>query len=147
MNSKMNPKICALMLSSALATVPAAAGVLKGLYVGQTPEGTACELRSEGMRFVDNTRHPLNERVNVEVQGQKFTLQHPAVISAADSIATFSRDTLEGILATPVGGTALVLAMDHSPGNDGPTGYTVITHAWKKDERKKVECLNLKFVE
>lgn len=142
----MKQIISNLTFGLALATSPVWAHVEEGLYRGHTAAGVACEMTSTGTHFLNDTHHPLNERVELEVQGQKFTVQHPPVISIENSLAAFNHDRFEGIVATPVGGTALIVAMDHTEGHEGPSAYTLITHNWRQPAGEKLECTGLQLV-
>ena len=138
-------KLRAIIWMTVLTAFPVMAHIEVGTYSGETIDGSSCSMKSLGTSFLDNKPHPLNERVEIEVQGQKFTMQHPVVISVADSVASFNHDSFQGVVATPVGGTALVIEVEHAEGRAGPKSFALITHAWKKDERTKLECLNLSF--
>lgn len=120
-----------------------------GVYIGETPDGEECSIEAIRQYYVDNFKHPLNERIELELDdGTKFTVNHPAVISAEKETAGFNHDAFHGIKPTKVGATALVIDMKHENGKEGhATAFHVIEHNWKDKKVKALHCLDIEAVE
>ena len=127
-------------------TVPAFAHIEKGEHQGQTETGEVCSLNAGDGTFLNNQAHPLNERIEITIAGDKFTLAHPPVIDAEKGIAYFNHDQFHGVLPTSTGAKAVVVEMSHTEEKEGPSSYTLITHNWKTNQSTKVVCSNLTFV-
>lgn len=112
-------------------------------YVGVSDQGP-CSLNVEKIYFENNTRHPLNERISVEYNGEKFVLQHPPVISASQAQAFFNHDELSGIVPNSTGANALVVEMNQTEGQEGPRQATLIHHNWKSKTQQSWICKDLK---
>jgi hypothetical protein len=129
----------------ALSALPALAGIEPGTYLGSSADGQPCSMLAKETYFLGGVRHPLNERVDVELNGQAFVLQHPAVISVEESLASFNHDAFESVLPTSEGAQALIVNMMHSEDDSGPIAFQHIAHKWRADERVKLECNGLQL--
>lgn len=138
-------KLCTLMTAMVLAS-PAFAHIEKGTHQGTTETGAICSMIAGADSFVNNQPHPLNERIEVQVDGDVYTVGHPAVIDTEKGIASFNHDLFHGVLATTTGAKALVIEMVHTATKEGPAGFTLINHNWKTNTATKVVCSNLQFV-
>lgn len=116
------------------------AHVAPGSHAGKTADGSACEMVAGKTYFDKNIRHPLNERIEITVNGETYVVQHPAVISVTDKLAAFDHDHFHGVLPTKTGAKALVINMEHSDSFEGPSEYTVITHEYKNDAGELFTC-------
>ncbi len=136
---KLTALVCLLAL-------PAFAHIEKGVHQGKTATGETCTLTAGDQTFVNNTHHPLNERITVQVGADTFVLGHPPVIDADKGIAYFNHDQFQAILPNSKGAKALVVEMIHTEEKEGPASYTLITHDWTTDTATKVVCSDLTFV-
>jgi hypothetical protein len=139
----------ACILSALLLFVPGVsmAHIEDGLWKGQDEKGQACEMKVLQNYFENNTHHPLNERIKVEINGEEFVLRHPPVIKLAEKVAAFDHDTFESIVPHSKGAKALVVKMNHSEGAEGPTEFHVINHEYRADKRESAGCCALKLAE
>ncbi|MES2965358.1 MAG: hypothetical protein V4760_15855 [Bdellovibrionota bacterium] len=124
----------------------AQAHVEPGTHRGQTPDGKVCELVANTTYFEKGTPHPLNERIEIVVDGATFLVGHPPVIDFAATVVHFNHDVFHGVLATPTGAKALEIRMSHAPGKEGPAGFTMIENFWKTGVKSSVVCEGLSFV-
>lgn len=101
-------------------TSVASAHVEVGVYTGKNADGRVCRFEVKEVRYENNQRHPLNERVVIAMQDLTPTLSHPAIVSLTENKVGFDHDQLSYVKPTPTGAIAYALKMDHTPGNDGP---------------------------
>jgi hypothetical protein len=118
-----------------------------GTYSGKTPEGAACSIEILSKTYEGGVHHPLNERVAAKVGTETFTMVHPAVVSAEKREVSFDHDVLQAVLPLKNGARALVLKIDHTPGNDGPKSSHLIVNDWKQQTASSSDCLGLRFVQ
>lgn len=130
-----------------LFAISASAHVEPGVYNGRTETGAACSMLAEETYFEGGVAHPLNERVKIRVGSDLFVVRHPAAIDSQQATVTFNHDSFEGLVATPQGGRALIVAMSHDAGREGPTGYRLIDHQWRTNTRAALNCQNLVLVQ
>lgn len=123
-----------------LASLNVLAHVEPGSHKGKDANGQECEMIAGNTYFLNNQKHPLNERIEIKVGNDTFVVGHPPVISAQDKLAYFDHDQFQGILPTNIGAKALIIKMEHSETFEGPTGFTLITHEYKNDTRTALEC-------
>lgn len=116
------------------------AHVEPGPHKGKTTDGQACEMLAGKTFFDKNMPHPLNERVELTVNGELFIVQHPPVISVENMTAFFDHDHFQGVLATKTGAKALVVKMEHSDSFEGPSEFHLITHEYKNNVRSVINC-------
>lgn len=138
----MNKIIFVLTLISSFS---AFAHIEEGTHTGVAADGQACSFVAGAQTFENNLPHPLNERIEVTVNGDKFVVHHPAVIDIAANKVHFNHDLFEGVLATPVGAKALIVTMVHTADFEGPSDFTLIENNWKTGEKKTLVCKGLKF--
>lgn len=136
-----------LFLTALVATLiaPSAFAHLElGKYAGTLKNGeSSCSFEVRSVSFVENRRHPLNERVELVVGDTRFVLSHQPKINVADGSVGFDKDNLSGALGTSYGGTAAVLAMSHTEGNEGPRSLTIAIHDYKRNLKETSVCTNL----
>lgn len=133
-------KLFILAASLVFSLEVAQARVEPGSHKGKSSDGTDCEMVAGKTYFDKNVRHPLNERIEIQVNGEAFVIQHPPVISVEDKSAFFDHDQFHGVLPTKTGAKALVLKMEHSNSFEGPSEFYVITHEYKSDVRTILNC-------
>lgn len=115
-----------------------------GIYKGQTADGKTCEMTAGDNYFLDQTPHPLNERIEIMFDGAKYVVQHPPMIDEMTTSVYFNHDAFHGVLATPTGGKALVIHMVHTEAFQGPVSFTAMDHQWKTGQKASLTCLNIK---
>ena len=121
----------------------AMAHVEDGLYQGTTDKGAVCEMTSNKTYFEGTFKHPLNERVELVVNGVTFIVQHPAIIDETKPSAGFDHDQFKGVVPTKTGAQALVVKMAHTEKSEGPTEYYLITHTYKGNIAEVLKCSGL----
>jgi len=135
----------ALVLSSS-----AHAHLRIGTYAGTDARtGAECTVEIRAVRFENNQRHPINERVEVVENGTRtWTLRHPTVITTADSSVGASSETLEAAVGISGGAEAFVVEMSHEQGKEGPTAFHSIHHDYRDAARTThLACTGLAFRE
>lgn len=142
----MKTKLSILTLALFIA-LPSSAHIQVGTYLGKKADGSACTLISKGTTFQNNVRHPLNERVEVVVESETYSLYHPPVINAEKGLASFNHDAFHATRPTAYGADAVVVTMSHAEGKEGPTAYALIQHSWKTEQSTVMTCSNLVFQE
>lgn len=130
----------AIILSSFFYLGLSQAHIKEGIHTGISTEGSLCEMNVGKTYFEKNEKHPLNERIEISVNGEKFTVQHPPVISTQDKLAFFDHDYFHGILPNKSGAKALVIKMQHTDTKEGPIEFHVINHDYKADKREIFSC-------
>ena len=126
------------------AGLSASAHIEPGIYQGLTADGKVCEMTAGTNYFVEDTPHPLNERIEITYGSAKYVVQHPPIIDTATTMVHFNHDAFHGVLATPTGGKALVIHMLHTADAAGPVSFTAMDHQWKAGNKLSVTCLNIK---
>lgn len=134
-------KILGLMIFSLSWT--ATAHVEPGLYLGKTTSGQTCQMTAGVTYFENNVQHPLNERIKIKIGTDEFVVGHPPVVDRKQNMAYFNHDVFQGVLPTATGAKALIIDMIHSATQEGPTGYDLIQHGWKANQRVVVRCTGL----
>lgn len=129
-----------------LASLTAFAHVEPGTYVGKTAEGKDCSMIAGRTYFAGELRHPLNERVELTVEGTLFLVGHPSVIDSAKGEVGFNHDLFQGVVPTKTGAQALEVVMEHSEIFEGPKSYTFMDSKWRTGESAAIKCDNLKIV-
>jgi len=118
----------------------AQAHVEPGPHKGKLTDGTECEMTAGKTYFDKNVKHPLNERIDISVNGETFVVQHPPVVSVADKAAFFNHDQFQGLLPNAKGAKALVITMEHTDSFEGPSEFFVISHEYRNDVRTVTHC-------
>lgn len=125
----------------------AQADVQIGTYAGQLANGEACSFEIKEKIYADNLRHPLQERVTIEVLGAPVTLSHPASIDLASGKVGFTHDFLQATRGVAGASEAVVLVMDHSEGRDGPSELVLLRDYFAADRADmRWACTGLRFV-
>ena len=117
-----------------------------GKYIGTTEDLKACEIEILSIEFLNNQRHPLNERVLVQIGAEKLYLQHQAIIDANKATAKPDSDGLSSVQATATGAKLWYLKMIHSEEFTGPNELLVADHNYRQENLStKKLCKNLKL--
>jgi hypothetical protein len=104
-----------------------------------------CALIADKTHFVNDEKHPLNERINIQVGSDSFLVGHPAVVQPAESAVHFNHDVFQGVLPTSTGAKALIIEMSHEEKTEGPVAFTFIENKWKTGEKVSYTCKDLKY--
>lgn len=107
---------------------------------------SSCKMTVLGQSFLNNEHHPLNERIEIVIGEDKFTVGHPYEIQDASTPASvkFNHDLFQGVLATKDGAKALTVHMSHEGGKEGPKSFTYTNHNWRTGESTSFTCRDLK---
>lgn len=112
-----------------------------GVHAGKTADGTACEMTAGAATFADGLHHPLNERIEVAVNGVNFVVGHPSVLDAANDKIGFNHDLFEGIKPNATGADAVVIEMVHTQEFEGPRSFKFIQNDWVKKTSSSITCV------
>ena len=140
-----------LLMAATFGLVSSAQAHVKiGTYQGTnalTQEPCAVEIKA--VRFENNLRHPLNERIEVQHSGgSAWTLSHPARLELQEGIVGFSNATLEATRGISGGADAFVIEMSHEEGKDGPSAFHALHHDYRDSGKStQIHCLGLTFQE
>lgn len=136
-----------LIILIALVSVTSWAHVEIGTYQGVTRDGKPCAIKANSVTFVDDVKEPLNERVEIQVDALKMSLQHLPQVNPATSEVGFDHDHLTGVLANKANRIAIVLTMDHTEGHDGPSKLELVVYDKANTEQSvTLTCSELKYV-
>lgn len=135
-----------IVLTSLVLAVTASAGLDNGIYRGTTAQGTSCEISAKGVSFRNNLKHPVNEQVTVEYNGETFILGHLASLNNNNNVQ-IQGEFLTGFNGIQGGVTALQLAMVHSEAYHGPKEFHFVAQMKDSSLNQTVVCQDLKFVE
>ncbi len=133
-----------MFLITLLFSASAMAHLEEGNFNGTTNTGESCTMTVGKNYFENNFAHPLNERIEVTVENEKFVVQHPAVVNTEEQTASYNHDLFQGVAPNKLGAKALVIKMSHSENSEGPTEFNLIQHEYKANIRSLKTCLNLK---
>ena len=142
--------IVALSLSALTLSTSALAHVRIGTYAGtDAVTGAECTVEMRAVRFENNLRHPINERIDVIENGTRaWTLHHPVSVSVMDPAVEFSGATLEASTGISGGADAFVIEMSHEEGHEGPKAFHSIHHDYRDGSKTThATCANLTFRE
>lgn len=131
-----------LIVIAALFSIPSFAHIDMGMVKGKTAAGAACGFMSLGTYHVGGMGHPLNERVEITVDGIAVQLRHPPVLDERLGSVRFNHDRFEGFTGIAGGGVAVIVEMAHPPGAEGyPSKLTVIQENWKDATKNtRMDC-------
>lgn len=140
-----------ILLVLSLFSFSALAHIELGTYKGTNSSGYECNLHVMEQYYIDNKKHPLNERVKVAVESNKlsktnFTVNHPSAINVQTLEVSFNHDQFQGLLATSTGAQALIVEVSHEPTKEGPQAFIFVDHNWKTGNRIPFECKDLKYL-
>ena len=129
-----------------LTSTAAYAHIDQGTWNGETSgDNLKCSMLVGNTTYLNNLKHPLNERIEITIDGQAFAVKHPTTLDFNSAVIDFNHDLFEGELATSTGATAVQIIMNHDPANKGPVSFNLINHNWKTNGTTRVICNSLKF--
>ncbi|HEX4922942.1 MAG TPA: hypothetical protein VFV50_02615 [Bdellovibrionales bacterium] len=129
-----------LITALVLFAVPAFAHISPGVHKGLTADNKECAMTVGETYFENNVKHPLNERIKIQVDGNAFLVGHPPVVDMAQTLAFFNHDLFQGVLPTATGAKALVIEMSHEEGREGSKAFMLIENKWKTGEKAAIRC-------
>jgi hypothetical protein len=123
-------------------------GIYEGTFIngsGDSAVEEKCLIGINEINFVNEIRHPLNERVNAEVSFSQtsFSFSHLPVIDVDASSIKPEKSIMKAAQASEAYVEAVVLTLVHSDNYSGPTSFTYISDNNVDTKIKKV-CSNLK---
>ncbi len=130
--------LCALVFTSL-----ASAYVENGVYIGLTDDQKACQMTIVRQYYIDNVRHPLNERVVVMLDGQELTIAHPPIINSTDGTVSFNHDLFQGAYPSNGGASAFEVEISHKEGQSAPVAFHVMAHFWSTGVKTVSHCRGL----
>lgn len=130
-----------IILASLFVSTFAFAHIEPGVHKGTQADGTGCEMTAGAATFVDGLHHPLNERIEITVNGVNFVVGHPSILDAANDKVGFNHDLFEGIKANASGADAVVIEMVHTQEFEGPRSFKFIQNDWKKKTSSSITCV------
>jgi hypothetical protein len=122
----MMKTILALMVLTI--SVPAFAKLEEGDYRGTDTDGNECGFEIKKVSYVDDERHPLNERVEIVVDGVNVVLAHPQTIDMEQGTVEIDHDKFIGAIGVEGGIVAANLAIEHEEkeASETPTSLTLL---------------------
>ncbi|MFN8944524.1 MAG: hypothetical protein ACK5WZ_07870 [Pseudobdellovibrionaceae bacterium] len=128
------------MILVSLFSVLAIADVELKEYSGKDANGNSCVFEVKSVHFVDNKKHPLNERVEITFAGETYFLNHPSLVNMATGEVSFNHDLLQAVNSKSTGAESITLIMSHEEGNKGPVELIISNHNWKNNQVSKITC-------
>lgn len=117
-----------------------------GTYKGMDSTSTPCTIEFIGVHFPNNIKNPLNEKVQVVVNGAKsYFATHLPIVDPIQATIRPDKENLVAILPGVQKVEALRIHMDHNVG--GPSFFSVFNDDWVKNHGKAYFCVNLEFEE
>jgi hypothetical protein len=130
----------ALILSTLFIASVSQAHIKPGDHFGTQRDGQKCSMTVGKTYFIDDFKHPLQERIEIKINGEDFLVQHPPVISPSRSLAFFNHDRFHAINANPTGAKAVVIDMGVVDGHKAPTRFVLIDQNYKEKTQSKKVC-------
>lgn len=120
-----------------------------GIYEGSIEVDGAsvkCIMGVNDIRFTNNVKNPLNERVDVQVSFSEtnFELSHLPIINEVDLSVKPESGVLKGAYGTSESVEAVSLKMIHSDDYSGPDSLTYISIDVASGTKVKKVCKNLR---
>lgn len=136
----MKSTIIALLFAGAAAQ----AHIAPGVHQGVNAQGKPCSMTVGRTSFENNLQHPLNERIEISIDGVAFLVRHPATINSAQGAVGFNHDLFQGLVATTDGAKAVEIEMVHEAGAEGPKAFVMMTDSWRSRQRASYRCQSLR---
>lgn len=137
-----------IFLLAMMVTTSAFAHIKFGIYQGTDQMNEACQVRIVQKTYYLNKKHPLNERILIEMGSRNFfELTHPATVNIYDQKITVNHDSLSGQNGDENFSRTFFMIMTHEEGNDGLQKFTYNTYNYKNKKFETVQCFNLKYQE
>ncbi|MGK0367223.1 MAG: hypothetical protein ACI9QD_000357 [Thermoproteota archaeon] len=129
-----------LSITTSFAMADLELGVYEGLYGEEK-----CLLDIKSVSFVQDIKHPLNERVSASVSFSvsDFTLSHLPKINEEDHSIQAEKNLLTGALGSGEGAEALKLKMIHTDTFKGPVSFIYYSENYVSGDKIKKECVKL----
>lgn len=134
-----------IILALSLLALNTFAGLELGIYEGVDGE-EKCLLSVNNVSYLNNVKHPLNERVEVLVSFSEsnFIVTHFPIINTEEVNVSAETELLKGAQASAEVVEAVVMKMIHSTDYHGPDSLTYIHHDLTSGEKTKKICANLR---
>lgn len=117
-----------------------------GTYQGMDSTSTPCTIEFKSVTFPNNIKNPLNEKVEVVVNGKKtYFATHLPIIDTVQATVRPDKENLVAVEPAVQKASALRIHMDHNVG--GPAFFTVFNDDWVKNHGSAYFCVNLEFQE
>jgi hypothetical protein len=142
----MHKVILVVLMSFSMLSI---ADIEVGIYEGVIEVDGAtekCIMGVNDVRFTNNVKHPLNERVDVQVSFSEtsFELSHLPIINEVDVTVKPEGGVLKGSYGTSESVEAVSLKMIHSDDYTGPDSVTYISIDVASGTKVKKVCKNLR---
>ena len=132
-----------------IASLNSFAHIKIGSYIGSVKStNEECIMQIKEVSFINNIKHPLNERVLVNITESilsEFSLSHLPIIKVDQKKIGPEKGILSGVIATGTQTAAVRLSMIHTDAYTGPGSYHFIRNE-KNQEAVLIECMNLSFI-
>ncbi len=109
-------------------------------YSGMDAFGATCAFEVKSITFLNNMKHPLNERVEVIFGERTYVLSHPGTTDMSTGEVGFNHDLLQSISAVVSGAEAITILMSHNAGSEGPKELVYSKQDWKTNQIQKQNC-------
>lgn len=133
-------KIIITLLGTLTFLSSASATIQTKVYKGEDLEGHACEIDVKSVTFLNQVKHPLNERVEVLLEGTTFVLRHPETVNTTTGAVQFDHDVLQGVLALPTGARSLTIVLNHVQGKTNALRFIATEDNWKTKNQSRFTC-------
>lgn len=121
------------------------AHVKPGTYEGTSKQGSLCAMTAGRTYFEGDIRHPLRERVEIQVQDTKFLVAHPSIIDSSSGDVSFDHGLFQAVNPTATGAIAIEIKMEHTANYEGPSSFVFMDSNWKTDQKNFYSCENLQW--
>lgn len=139
-----------IVLATVVLSLNSFAHLDNGVYRGTTSQGATCEMKVNGVSFRNNLKHPVNEQVEVEFNGETFILAHlPSLNQNSVQIQGGFLTGFNGIKTAEnkKAVTAFQVSMVHTETFEGPKEFHFVLDTKDSSTSNSVNCQDLKFVE
>ncbi len=128
------------------------AKVKVGTYQGIDSKNNPCSFTIGEVWFIDNVRHPFNERIpvtnivfkDVNLNKADWNVAHPTSVEYGTGRVLFDHDLFQEISATKTGGASLILHKTPEETEEGhaPTKVIYLNDNYRqKDKSINIECI------
>ena len=137
----------AIALSTTFFAISAGAHFQIGVYEGKLLSGDACKVNIQSVSFESNVKHPLNERVTMQVDFNNGTevieTRHLANVDAVEGTVRPKHGVLSAVLPIAGGAKAYELVMNEQ----GPTQMIYLLDNYRNpDANERKTCTELKYL-
>lgn len=129
----------------------ALADIDSGNYQGVDQNGGQCQVVVGEVTFEGGVRHPLNERLEVELDGVRWTLSHKKVVDEDNGTVRFDHNYFEGTIAVArnqrFGAQYLKITIDHDAEPHRPVEFIYLNDDYKDNQKNlKQICSQLQKI-